>query len=77
MKIRTLTEVRAHLDEAFASLPTVPDDPAEAYPLFEELAGSILDASFGDYTDGLLETYLMVLCEAKMLEMGLVPDFKD
>ena len=77
MNIRSLAEVRTHLNEAYARLPDVPDDPALAYALFEEMAAAILDASFGDYSDGLLETYLMVLCEAKMLEMGLVPDFKD
>ncbi|PLW68156.1 hypothetical protein [Pseudohalioglobus lutimaris] len=72
-----LSRVRCRLEKAVADLPGEPANAEEAYSRFEETAAAILDSEWEQYTPGILETYLAVLCEARMLELGLVPDFHE
>lgn len=72
-----LSRVRARLEIAVANLPDKPASPEEEYSRFEETAAAILDSEFQDFRPGILETYLAVLCEAKSLELDLVPDFHE
>ena len=72
-----LSRVRARLEIAVSLLPYKPESPEEEYSAFEETAVAILDSEFQDFRPGILETYLGVLCEAKMLDLDLVPDFHE
>ena len=77
MSIRSLAEVRTRLDDALAALPGEPASPADTWDAYEMLCIAELDASHNQFTPGILEEYLMVLLNLKMLELGILPDFEE
>jgi hypothetical protein len=76
MCIRSLAEVGARLEKAFALLPGEPVDASEAFDRYEEVAIAILDSEHSDFIPGELQEYLETRLYAKRLELGLV-EFPD
>ena len=65
MTIRNLAEVGAHLEEAYNSLPGEPSTKAEQYETYEMLAIQILDSEYMNYSEGVLEEYLLQFLKLK------------
>ena len=58
---RKLAEIDVRLEEAVASLPGEPANPAELYDRYEMVAIQILDSEAGDYAPGVLQEYALAL----------------
>jgi hypothetical protein len=72
MKIRSLAEISARLEETVSTLPVRATTPAELFDHYEMVAIEVLDSEHGNYTPGALEEYLEAFLYMRQLELGLV-----
>ena len=71
-----LVSIRRELDTAVAGIPGKPTTSLDEYYRYEETAAAINDVRFQEFGSdfGLLELYLLKLCELKAMELGVTLD---
>jgi hypothetical protein len=71
MKIRAMAEVGARLEKAVMANLDESLTPQQTYDAYEEVAISILDSEFDDYSEETLEQYLRTFLYLKEMDLGL------
>lgn len=77
MTDRSLSGVRARLEDALSRLPGEAACPQETFDRIEGAAVAILDSEHGDFPPGLLEEYLTTRLYLAQLELGLITNFNE
>ena len=77
MTDRSLSGVRARLEDAVSHLPGDAASPQDTFDRIEMVAIAILDSEHADFPPGLLEEYLMTRLYLAQLELGLLPNFHE